>query len=1383
MATRNEVDLIIRAKNYGMKSVKQLGDDLKKVAASQREVSTSQKLAQTSTKQLAAEQEQLLAIMKSLDSRAAGLSTFQKQRDQLIALEQQLASARGRFADLTQQFFGMEKPSKEFVGQLRQADAAVNDLARQLQRAHKDIQLTSQRLADGGVDVSKFELAQREVNDALTDAIRLYKQAEDNAEKYGAAVAAAKQKAAGESFRAQGQRALDAIPKRPVGGTAAPTAVSQNAAAIDALVQPAKAATASVDALEKELDQLGDELKEIPAGVEGSKQSLEQLTDAAQRFRNVTKGLSAKAGLIDDLRQQEAALTAVRAEYDRNVATVRAYANAVARADAPNEQLAASLKDAQQALTASDAALRRQQQSFDLVSQKADRAGINIRDLAGEEQRLNAIATTTAAGQKRVAAAIDATGNAIERTEQRTKSLGNSQRTALSLYQRTRGQVLSLTASYVGLFGVMQGVGSAIDVVVSNERILSRLSVGTGNDMKLAAEEFDFVRRKADELGLEFESLAESYSRFFVGARQAGQDVEVVRYIFESFSEAAASLRLSGDDTAGVFRALEQIFSKGFIQAEELRGQLGDRMTGAFKIFADGIGVTTKQLNDLLEAGGKVTSEMVLLAAQTTKGIFSESAKKNAAGLSGQINVMKNAIRDFKAAIMEGPFKEELAKLINRTTAFFKSNEGAEFAKNLGITFAAAAEGIQKLIEWFAKFQTSGSTAFKIVAGLARNMDVVVGVFLTGNAVQFLVWLAKLRSGLIAATGAQVAFNAATGAGTVAATGVAGRAIGLLLSGPIATLLGIAATAIVISVVIRRSIETEEGAIRKAALSADEKQDKLFRRNINLRRESAKVQTEYVKDVQASTRAVNAEIAALTKRNAALAKKKESFVVGSSYGAGAAGAGGTAGTGAAIRQATAAIDREQAETQARIDSLTKNRDYLIRTAEATAKALPKIYAEEAKNGGDALERALAEARANADKFGSEDDKKKKEKKKKEEDFSDDRIRLAEQTADKIADIENDILRAQDDTLENRLKLLDSEIMQRVAELEKLKQEAAKLGMAEEAARLDAAIARLGTLRTMQQAKTTKDFNAETVAKNEQAITDALQRRATVLDTINTLQEAGAITQEEAQKRIIELNATMIPQLDQLAASAEAFIETLSGEAKERALVALNQLKAQIVAVRAETNKAVSEAAAFFTNHFVNAFGQMATLMAEVIKGTEEGEDAFRKFGDIVLNTIADILIELGKMILYQAIYNALKNAAENSGGGAWGSILNTAADYFGKKHTGGVVGRGSSYAKVNPLVFAGATRYHTGGVAGLAPDEVPTILRMNEEVLTEDDPRHRFNGGTDMSGASMPQEVNIVNQFDSGSVVSAGLATAAGKRAIFNVIKDNSNSLRKLLAN
>lgn len=60
-------------------------------------------------------------------------------------------------------------------------------------------------------------------------------------------------------------------------------------------------------------------------------------------------------------------------------------------------------------------------------------------------------------------------------------------------------------------------------------------------------------------------------------------------------------------------------------------------------------------------------------------------------------------------------------------------------------------------------------------------------------------------------------------------------------------------------------------------------------------------------------------------------------------------------------------------------------------------------------------------------------------------------------------------------------------------------------------------------------------------------------------------------------------------------------------------------------------------------------------------------------------------------------------------------------------HSGGVAGRdGYGHGRaVSPSVFAGAKRYHKGGIAGLQPGEIPAILQKGEIVL----PRGTKTGG------------------------------------------------------
>jgi hypothetical protein len=68
-----------------------------------------------------------------------------------------------------------------------------------------------------------------------------------------------------------------------------------------------------------------------------------------------------------------------------------------------------------------------------------------------------------------------------------------------------------------------------------------------------------------------------------------------------------------------------------------------------------------------------------------------------------------------------------------------------------------------------------------------------------------------------------------------------------------------------------------------------------------------------------------------------------------------------------------------------------------------------------------------------------------------------------------------------------------------------------------------------------------------------------------------------------------------------------------------------------------------------------------------------------------------------------------------------GAITGGLGDIMGSLfHSGGEVGSGGSSRAVSAAAFIGAPRYHSGGVAGLAPDEVPAILQRGEIVLSRD---------------------------------------------------------------
>jgi hypothetical protein len=58
-------------------------------------------------------------------------------------------------------------------------------------------------------------------------------------------------------------------------------------------------------------------------------------------------------------------------------------------------------------------------------------------------------------------------------------------------------------------------------------------------------------------------------------------------------------------------------------------------------------------------------------------------------------------------------------------------------------------------------------------------------------------------------------------------------------------------------------------------------------------------------------------------------------------------------------------------------------------------------------------------------------------------------------------------------------------------------------------------------------------------------------------------------------------------------------------------------------------------------------------------------------------------------------------------------------------HEGGVVGQSATQRYVHPAYFEDAPRYHSGGLAGLRPNEVPAILERGERII----PKGKSAGG------------------------------------------------------
>lgn len=272
-----------------------------------------------------------------------------------------------------------------------------------------------------------------------------------------------------------------------------------------------------------------------------------------------------------------------------------------------------------------------------------------------------------------------------DRTGRATKSVVNNVKAVERAAANAQRAFFAL-AGGAALTGLVRSVADAGIATIRFER---SLKVATGT-IAGAKREMAFVSDTADRLGIGLEATAGSYAKLAAAARGTALEGEQTRQIFLGISEASRVLGLSTDQTQGALTAIEQIISKGKVSAEELRGQLGERLPGAFQIAARSIGVTTAALDDMLKRGELVAEDLLPALAQELRGTFGPEVEAAASDAEASFNRFTNSIFKLKDAIatsgilgLLGSLAEGTSKVAIGLGAGFGNADSVPFQKEL----------------------------------------------------------------------------------------------------------------------------------------------------------------------------------------------------------------------------------------------------------------------------------------------------------------------------------------------------------------------------------------------------------------------------------------------------------------------------------------------------------------------------------------------------------------------------------------------------------------------------------------------------------------------------------------------------------------------------
>jgi len=206
---------------------------------------------------------------------------------------------------------------------------------------------------------------------------------------------------------------------------------------------------------------------------------------------------------------------------------------------------------------------------------------------------------------------------------------------------KTSASFKRLAGATVSFVALKSAFDKSVESAVTFERIQRKLSVATG-DSKAA---FESVNEIVKLYGLNLSRTADSFGSFAASTRGTIIEGKAATKIFSDVSAAVASMGLDANNSERIFKALEQIMSKGKVSAEELRNQLGDAgLAGAFGIAARAMGVTTTELDKLMSTGKLMSAEFLPKFAAQLKKDLGGSASEAADSLQGSMNKIDNSI-------------------------------------------------------------------------------------------------------------------------------------------------------------------------------------------------------------------------------------------------------------------------------------------------------------------------------------------------------------------------------------------------------------------------------------------------------------------------------------------------------------------------------------------------------------------------------------------------------------------------------------------------------------------------------------------------------------------------------------------------------------------
>lgn len=264
-------------------------------------------------------------------------------------------------------------------------------------------------------------------------------------------------------------------------------------------------------------------------------------------------------------------------------------------------------------------------------------------------------------------------------------------------------------------FRELIGAGREMMAMELKMKAVSKSSEAFANNMK-------FVRELSQQLGLDLVQAGNAYAQIVVTAQEK-MNPESMQKMFTGFNKYYATVHMTAEDQRLANLAIQQMFGKDKIQAQEARLQMGQRVTPFIKLLTEAakekLGDKFTTFDDVMKRGLLDPATLLPVVADKLTIIANTGGALAEALENSQVAQLRfnNSLKEFSYIVMKGGLDHALAVM------FAYGSEAVPIA-------AKAIKGLFHTVKNLFTFLTEGLLTLKTLFAVTISAAVIGMTFL-----------------------------------------------------------------------------------------------------------------------------------------------------------------------------------------------------------------------------------------------------------------------------------------------------------------------------------------------------------------------------------------------------------------------------------------------------------------------------------------------------------------------------------------------------------------------------------------------------------------------------------------------------------------------------